>query len=210
MSSSSVARQVERSGFDPIKAAHSVVPALAQAASATEDKRQVDQSAITALRESGLSRMLTPRSHGGYELSPSAHIRSCLITAEGCSAASWVHMVCGAHTFVLGRYPEKCQREIFDGNPDVLIPGTLAPQRTVAVRQRRRSRGLAAAGRTGLGCKRKRCIAAHSCFRAEERHRSSRYLAHPGHARYRFQGSCRAGRICPRTLRYGHSADVQR
>ena len=128
MSNSSVARQVEENGFDPIGAAHSVVPALAQAAAATEDKRQVDQSAITALRESGLSRMLTPRSHGGYELSPSAHIRSCLITAEGCSAASWVHMVCGAHTFVLGRYPEQCQREIFDGNPDVLIPGTLAPQ----------------------------------------------------------------------------------
>jgi alkylation response protein AidB-like acyl-CoA dehydrogenase len=37
-------------------------------------------------------------------------------------------MVCGAHTYVLGRYSARCQEEVFDGNPDVLLPGTLAPQ----------------------------------------------------------------------------------
>ena len=43
MSNSSVARQVEENGFDPIAAAHSVVPALEQAAAATEDKLEIKQ-----------------------------------------------------------------------------------------------------------------------------------------------------------------------
>jgi 3-hydroxy-9,10-secoandrosta-1,3,5(10)-triene-9,17-dione monooxygenase len=114
--------------FDPIAAAHAIVPTLEETSLASEEGRQIAASAVAALAQSGLSRMLTPITHNGFELSPSAHIRSCRILAEGCSATAWVHMVCGAHNFVLGRYPQECQQEVFDGNPDALIPGTLAPQ----------------------------------------------------------------------------------
>ena len=116
--------------FDAIAAARSVLPALAEGSSSSEAARRLEGSVVTALRKSGLSRMLVPKRFGGYELPPSNHIRACTVLAHGCSAASWVHMVCGAHSFVVGRYPEKCQAEVFEGNPDVLIPGTLAPQGT--------------------------------------------------------------------------------
>jgi 3-hydroxy-9,10-secoandrosta-1,3,5(10)-triene-9,17-dione monooxygenase len=111
-----------------VEAARAIIPILKETAQSSESQRKVDSAAIRALQQSGLSRMLAPANVGGYELSPSAHIRSCRTLAEGCSATSWVHMVCGAHTFVLGRYPQKCQEEVFDGNPDALLPGTLAPQ----------------------------------------------------------------------------------
>jgi len=116
------------SDYDPIAAAGGIVARLAATSASSEALRKVDGDAIAAMREAGLARLLAPKRFGGCELPPSAHIRTCTIAAHGCSAAAWVHMVCGAHTFVLGRYPERCQQEVFGDTPDVLIPGTLAPQ----------------------------------------------------------------------------------
>lgn len=113
---------------DPITAAHTVLPVLAEHSAAGEMARSVHPAAMAAIKDAGLSRMLAPKRFGGMELPPSAHVRSCIALAHGCSAAAWVHMVCGAHTYVVGRYPEECQREVFGETPDVLVPGTLAPQ----------------------------------------------------------------------------------
>lgn len=120
----------EAEAFDPIAASHAVIPALKEASANGEKSRKADKAAMEAMRQAGLARILTPKQFDGYEMSPSAHIQSCRITAHGCASASWVHMVCGAHTYVLGRYPLQCQEEIFDGDPDIRIPGTLAPQGT--------------------------------------------------------------------------------
>ena len=114
--------------FDAVAAARAIVPELERVSAAAEDRRQLDDAAIAAMRDAGLARMLAPRRFGGLERPVSEHIRACTVLAHGCSAASWVHMVCAAHTFVVGRYPERCQEEVFGDTPDVLIPGTLAPQ----------------------------------------------------------------------------------
>ena len=53
--------------------------------------RRLSDDAANALRESGLSRMITPKQFGGYELSPSAHIWACAEIGNVCSAASWVY-----------------------------------------------------------------------------------------------------------------------
>lgn len=114
--------------FDVIEASRSVVPVLEEHSPQTEEQRQVATEAMAAIQAAGLSRLLTPKQFGGYELPVSTQIRSCAELARGCAAASWVHMVCGAHTFVLGRYRQACQEEVFGDSPDVLIPGALAPQ----------------------------------------------------------------------------------
>ncbi|MFT5389989.1 MAG: alkylation response protein AidB-like acyl-CoA dehydrogenase [Gammaproteobacteria bacterium] len=114
--------------LDVVQASRSVIALLEQFSPQTEAQRQVDPRAIAAIREAGLARMLAPKQFGGYELPISYHIRSCIELAHGCAAASWVHMVCAAHTFVVGRFPQECQAEVFAESPDVLIPGALAPQ----------------------------------------------------------------------------------
>jgi len=114
--------------FDTIAAAESVLPVLRETTAQSDLHRQADARAIAALRDAGLARLLTPKFYGGLELPPSAQIRACTITAGACSAASWVNMVCAAHTFVVARFPKQCRDEVFLGDPDVLIPGTLAPQ----------------------------------------------------------------------------------
>ena len=117
--------------FDSLRAAESIIPRLETSSPRSEGLRRLDAAAVAALKEAGLVRIFTPKRFGGYELAPRAHILACAAVARGCHAAAWVLMVCGAHTYVVGRYPERCQREVFGTDPDVLIAGTLSTQGTI-------------------------------------------------------------------------------
>ena len=117
--------------FDYKAAVAAIVPRLAMTARSSDTARRLDAGAAAALKESGLTRVLTPKQFGGFELSPSVHIRACADVANVCSAASWVLMVCVAHDYIVGRFPEECQREIYEGDADNLLAGALAPQGTL-------------------------------------------------------------------------------
>jgi alkylation response protein AidB-like acyl-CoA dehydrogenase len=119
------------SEFDYRSAARAILPRLAATSDSSERLRRLDDDAAAALRESGLARVLTPKKFGGFELSPSAHIWTCAELAQGCSAASWVLMVCVAHDYIIGRFPEECQKEVYEGDADNLLAGALAPQGTI-------------------------------------------------------------------------------
>ena len=119
------------SDFDYKSAVRSILPRLAATTDESDKLRRLSDDAASALRESGLARMITPRQFGGYELSPSAHIWACAEIANVCSAASWVLMVCVAHDYIIGRFPEECQREVYEGDADNLVAGSLAPQGTL-------------------------------------------------------------------------------
>jgi alkylation response protein AidB-like acyl-CoA dehydrogenase len=118
------------SAIDPIEAAAGILPRLRAVAEEGERGRRLPDEAVAAMREAGLSRLLAPKRYGGFELPLRAQILSCATTAHGYAAASWIQMVCGAHTYVLGSFPHDCQDEVF-ADPDVLIAGTLASQGTV-------------------------------------------------------------------------------
>lgn len=115
-------------GFDYRSAARAILPRLAATSDNSEKLRRLDDDAAATLRESGLTRVLTPKRFGGFELSPSAHIWACAELAQTCSAASWVLMVCVAHDYIIGRFPEECQREVYENDADNLVAGSLAPQ----------------------------------------------------------------------------------
>jgi alkylation response protein AidB-like acyl-CoA dehydrogenase len=116
------------SEFEYKGAARAILPRLAATTDKSERSRRLDDDAAAALRESGLSRVLTPKAFGGFELSPSAHIWACAELGLVCSSASWVLMVCVAHDYIIGRFPEECQREVYEGNADNLLAGSLQPQ----------------------------------------------------------------------------------
>ena len=113
--------------FDYKSAARAILPRLAATTDESDHMRRLTDDAADALRDSGLSRLITPKKFGGFELSPSAHIWACAEIAHACSAASWVLMVCVAHDYIIGRFPEECQREVYEGDADNLIAGSLAP-----------------------------------------------------------------------------------
>jgi alkylation response protein AidB-like acyl-CoA dehydrogenase len=119
------------SDFDYRGAARAILPRLAATTDNSERLRRLDDDAAAALRESGLSRVLTPRKFGGFELSPGAHVWACAELGQVCSSASWVLMVCVAHDYIIGRFPEECQSEVYEGDADNLLAGSLQPQGTI-------------------------------------------------------------------------------
>ncbi len=82
------------------------------------------------MHEAGLTRLVSPAVYGGYQLSPRALVEAERVVAHGSTAASWVLMVCGAHTFMAGRLPRRGQDEIFGADPGMLIPGVPTPRGT--------------------------------------------------------------------------------
>ncbi len=118
--------------YDSVSAAEAILARLETSSEASEELRRLDDDAVAAMKEAGLTRLFTPQRFGGYELAPRHHILACATLARGCTAAAWVLMVCGAHSYVVGRFPEECQKEVFGADPDVLIAGTLAAQGTIA------------------------------------------------------------------------------
>lgn len=115
------------SDFDYKSATRAILSRLAATTHESDRLRRLTDDAADALRVSGLSRMITPKQFGGFELSPSAHIWACAEIANVCSAASWVLMVCVAHDYIIGRFPEECQKEVYEGDADNLVAGSLAP-----------------------------------------------------------------------------------
>lgn len=116
--------------FDPVAAAAAIAETLRSHTDQGESDRRTTPQSVQAMKQAKLARILTPAAFGGHELSPSAQFHACMELGRSCSASSWVLMVCAAHTFVVARYSDQCRTEVFDGDPDVLIPGTLAPQGT--------------------------------------------------------------------------------
>lgn len=106
----------------------SVLPVLAAHRAASEEGRSAAVDSITALREAGLARLMTPKLNGGHGASIRAQVHACAELARACPASSWVLMVCGAHNWIAGGFPDACRREMFDDNRDLLIAGTLAGQ----------------------------------------------------------------------------------
>lgn len=117
--------------FDYKAATRAILPRLAKSTDASEANRRLDDDAAAALKESGLTKVLTPKKYGGFEMSPSAHIWACAEVGKVCSSASWVLMVCVAHDYIIGRFSDQCQKEVYEGDADNLLAGCLQPQGTI-------------------------------------------------------------------------------
>jgi len=96
----------------------------------SEAQRSLDPSAVALLHECGATRLMTPATVGGDETSPRALIEAEREIAQGSPAASWVLMVCAAHSFIAGRFPEEAHRDVWSTDPGMLIPGVPTPRGT--------------------------------------------------------------------------------
>ena len=116
--------------FDAAANARSIVDALRATEAESEAARVLSPEAVALLHQAGLTRIVSPAAYGGYELSPRALVEAERIVAQGSTAASWVLMVCAAHTFIAGRFPKAGQDDYFSTDPGMLIPGVPSPRGT--------------------------------------------------------------------------------
>lgn len=108
--------------MDAAANARKIVEALKETEAESETSRTLSARAVELLHQAGLTRIVSPAAYGGYELPVRALVEAERV-AHGSTAASWVLMVCAAHTFIAGRMPRRGQDEIFGGDPGMLIPG---------------------------------------------------------------------------------------
>ena len=109
--------------MDAAANAQKIVEALRETEAESEANRTLSARAVELLHQAGLTRIVSPAAYGGYQLPVRALVEAERVIAHGSTAASWVLMVCAAHTFIAGRMPRRGQDEIFGADPGMLIPG---------------------------------------------------------------------------------------
>lgn len=109
--------------MDAAANARTIVSELRETEAESEASRTLSARAVALLHQAGLTRIVSPAAYGGCQLPVRALVEAERAVAHGSTAASWVLMVCAAHTFIAGRMPRRGQDEIFGGNPGMLIPG---------------------------------------------------------------------------------------
>src|SRR5471030_2361024 len=103
--------------------AEKIVAALKETEAESEANRKLSDRAVELLHQSGVTRIVSPAAYGGYQLPIRALVEAERIVAQGSTAASWVLMVCAAHTFIAGRMSRRGQDAFFGGDAGMLIPG---------------------------------------------------------------------------------------
>lgn len=105
-----------------------IAPALAANAEACVRERAVVPESMEAMVEEGLFKIVQPARVGGYELSLRLQYDVITAVSQACPSSGWILMVMGAHHFCLGAWPERAQEQVFCGERDGLVSGTLAWQ----------------------------------------------------------------------------------
>ena len=108
-----------------VATAREVAKELAHHESECDRLRELSPASVTAVRESGLFKVIQPRSIDGLEAGlPTFHAVGRALS-EGCASTGWVYMVTGAHTWMLGKYPQAVQDEVVASDLHTIIPGSL-------------------------------------------------------------------------------------
>jgi 3-hydroxy-9,10-secoandrosta-1,3,5(10)-triene-9,17-dione monooxygenase len=110
-----------------IARARAMIPALRERARECARTGNVPSETIAELREAGFFRILQPKRHGGYEMSPNVFFEVQKALAEGCMSTGWVYGVLGCHPYELALFDDRAQAEVWGGNPDMLVSSTYQP-----------------------------------------------------------------------------------
>jgi alkylation response protein AidB-like acyl-CoA dehydrogenase len=94
---------------------------------AIEQQRRLPDDLITALRESGLLRILQPSHWGGYEMDLGTFVRVATEIAKGDTSTGWVFCILGIHNFWIGDVEPELQHEIWGKDSDTLMADSFAP-----------------------------------------------------------------------------------
>ncbi len=105
-----------------------IVPILRDHAAESEEKRQLADASVNAVRDAGLFRLLLPRRWGGLEADMRTYIDVAAKVAEGCASTGWVLGVLQVHSWLTAQFPEEAQADAFADNPDALIAAVPRPR----------------------------------------------------------------------------------
>jgi len=104
---------------------------LEQEASAAEELRRLTPAVLDAASTAGLFSMVVPGGRGGADVELSTLIDVTRTLARGCPASAWTLSFLTMHNWLLTRFPERLQDEVFATPPGYgLVAAPLAPTGT--------------------------------------------------------------------------------
>ncbi|MFJ5263800.1 acyl-CoA dehydrogenase family protein [Streptomyces sp. NPDC088387] len=115
---------------DPVEAARSLIPLLAEEAPRTEDARRLTDTTLTALREAGLFRLGTPAVYGGHGAGARTAVEVCEELARGCAAASWIVGIAYGGNLFASQLADPERATLWAHDPDTFVCGSANPSGT--------------------------------------------------------------------------------
>jgi alkylation response protein AidB-like acyl-CoA dehydrogenase len=125
--------------------AQALGPLLAANAQRTETERQVPEENLRAIEDAGLFRLSIPRRYGGYETPLPVWVAVHAELGRSCGATAWVTSLLTVTNWLVGRFGEQAQDEVFGGDTAPRTCGVFAPSGT----SRRVDGGWLVSGRWG-------------------------------------------------------------
>jgi len=102
-------------------------PLLEQHAQETDSRRRLPDAVVAALKDAGLCRLMVPKRFGGYQTSVHTYIEVMEELGRGCGSTSWVASLVNVCAWLAALFPERAQQDVWGGNPDAWVAGSLAP-----------------------------------------------------------------------------------
>ena len=110
-----------------VGAAGSVAAVFAAEANEAERLRRPTDTAIAALVDSGVLRLMVPKRYGGLELDLDVYFEVALALSGGDASMAWVANFYLEHHWWFCQFPRSFQDEVFADGPTVLAPASLSP-----------------------------------------------------------------------------------
>ena len=104
-----------------------LVPRLRERAEETENLRRIPDITLLELQEAGVFKILAPTGVGGYGMGVETYGEVVRRLARGCPSTAWNAGHLAEHVWMLARWPQAAQDEVFADGPAPLAAATGAP-----------------------------------------------------------------------------------
>ncbi|MFH8570526.1 acyl-CoA dehydrogenase family protein [Streptomyces sp. NPDC017993] len=101
-----------------VKRAEGLRELLSEHAVECESERRIAASVVSAMTDSGLLRLMTPRRYGGYESDMRTLLEVATELGRGCCSAAWIAGVVNAGNFAASLFPPAGGNEVWGEAPD--------------------------------------------------------------------------------------------
>jgi 3-hydroxy-9,10-secoandrosta-1,3,5(10)-triene-9,17-dione monooxygenase len=110
-----------------------LLPGIAERAQTTEQQRRPHDDSIRELIAAEIFQTLVPTCYGGHELHLDSHAAIVRAVSSACMSTGWVTAFYIGHNWMLTKFPEQVQREVFADRPFGLIP--IQPSPAITIKQ---------------------------------------------------------------------------
>ncbi len=108
--------------------ARDLAPRLRERAAKADGLRRVPDETVADLVAAGLTRIVQPARHGGFEMGWDVLCDSSMALARGCGSQGWVANIFAEHNFLIGLFPDQAQKDVWGGNPDTVASSSFIPR----------------------------------------------------------------------------------